>query len=51
MEVTDEPNRCGEVAWGGCLFTCNVSVTRPTVFMGAEKRHQTKHDASLVTRS
>jgi hypothetical protein len=37
--MADGPDRCGEVAWGGCLFTCNFSVTRPTVFMRAEKRH------------
>lgn len=29
---------CGEVARGGCVFAWNISVTRPTVLTGTEKR-------------
>ena len=36
--AADGPTRCGEVAWGGCLYTWNFSVTWPSVFTGAKKR-------------
>ena len=35
-QLADVPTGCGEVAMGGCLFACNVSVTRSTVSMEPE---------------
>ena len=48
-DLVDGPTGCGDVARGGGLFAWNFTVTRSTVL--SERRHLTKHDAALVTRS
>ena len=37
-QLADGPTGCGAVARGGCLFTCNFSLTRSTVSTEAERR-------------
>ena len=37
-QLADCPIGCGEVARGGCLFACNVSLTRSTVSTEGEGR-------------
>ena len=49
-ELADGPTGRGEMARGGCSFAWNFSVTGSTVLTEADRRHQTKHGAVLVTR-
>ena len=37
-QLADGPTGCGEVARGGCLFACNVSLARSAVSTEAERR-------------
>lgn len=48
----DGPIWCGEVARGGCVFTWNFSVTKPTVLNREKETDLVQHAvAALMTRS